>query len=78
MSEEPIQQRISTRLDGRVALVTGAARGLGRVISDAYSDFNNPRMYALMLLLIIVATVVNMVLHAFDQRWAERRGIGRP
>jgi NitT/TauT family transport system permease protein len=55
-----------------------APAGLGRVISDAYSDFNNPRMYALMLLLIIVATVVNMVLHVFDQRWAERRGIGKP
>jgi NitT/TauT family transport system permease protein len=55
-----------------------APAGLGRVISDAYSDFNNPRMYALMLLLIIVATVVNMVLHVFDQRWAARRGIGKP
>jgi NitT/TauT family transport system permease protein len=55
-----------------------APSGLGRVISDAYSDFNNPRMYALMLLLVIVATVVNMVLHVFDQRWAERRGIGKP
>jgi NitT/TauT family transport system permease protein len=55
-----------------------APAGLGRVISDAYSDFNNPRMYALMLLLVIVATVVNMVLHVFDQRWAERRGIGKP
>ena len=55
-----------------------APAGLGRVISDAYSDFNNPRMYALMLLLIIVATVVNMLLHVYDQRWAERRGIGKP
>ena len=55
-----------------------APAGLGRVISDAYSDFNNPQMYALMLLLIIVATVVNLVLHVFDQRWAERRGIGKP
>jgi NitT/TauT family transport system permease protein len=55
-----------------------APAGLGRVISDAYSDFNNPRMYALLLLLIVVATVVNMALHAVDQRWAERRGIGRP
>jgi NitT/TauT family transport system permease protein len=54
-----------------------APTGLGRIISDAYSDFDNRRMYALMLLLIIVATVVNMVLHVFDQRWAERRGIGR-
>lgn len=55
-----------------------APAGLGRVISDAYSDFNNPRMYALLLLLIVVATVVNMLLHAVDQRWAERRGIGGP
>ncbi len=54
-----------------------APAGLGRVISDAYSDFNNPHMYGLMLLLVIVATVVNMVLHVFDQRWAERRGIAR-
>jgi NitT/TauT family transport system permease protein len=52
--------------------------GLGRVISDAYSDFNNPRMYALILLLLIVAVVVNTALHAWDQRWAERRGIRKP
>ena len=55
-----------------------APAGLGRVISDAYSDFNNPRMYGLMLLLLIVATFVNMVLQAFDQRWAERRGVRKP
>ncbi|HZR61840.1 MAG TPA: ABC transporter permease subunit [Xanthobacteraceae bacterium] len=55
-----------------------APAGLGRVISDAYTDFNNPRMYALMLLLVIVATAVNMILHVFDQRWAQRRGIGKP
>jgi NitT/TauT family transport system permease protein len=55
-----------------------APAGLGRVISDAYTDFNNRRMYALMLLLIIVATAVNMVLHVFDQRWAARRGIAKP
>jgi NitT/TauT family transport system permease protein len=55
-----------------------APAGLGRIISDAYTDFNNPRMYALMLLLVIVATVVNMLLHVFDQRWAARRGIGKP
>jgi len=35
-------------------------------------------MYALMLLLVIVATVVNMLLHVLDQRWAERRGLGKP
>lgn len=52
--------------------------GLGRVISDAYADFNNQRMYALILLLLIVAVVVNTALHAWDQRWAERRGIRKP
>jgi NitT/TauT family transport system permease protein len=55
-----------------------APAGLGRAISDAYADFNNRQMYALMLLLIIVATIVNMLLQIFDQRWAERRGIGKP
>jgi NitT/TauT family transport system permease protein len=54
-----------------------APAGLGRIISDAYSDFDNRRMYALMLLLVIVATVVNMTLHVFDQRWAERRGLAK-
>jgi NitT/TauT family transport system permease protein len=54
-----------------------APAGLGRVISDAYTDFNNRQMYALMLLLIIVATMVNMLLHVLDQRWAERRGIAK-
>ncbi|HWS07942.1 MAG TPA: hypothetical protein VN362_08915, partial [Xanthobacteraceae bacterium] len=51
--------------------------GLGRDIADAYSDFNNRRMYALILFLLIIATVVNTVLHALDVRWAERRAGGR-
>jgi len=51
-----------------------APAGLGRQIADAYADFDNRRMYALMLLILIIATVVNTVLHAFDLRWAERRG----
>ena len=55
-----------------------APAGLGRAISDAYTDFNNRQMYALMLLLVVVATLVNMLLHVFDQRWAERRGMGKP
>jgi len=52
-----------------------APAGLGRIISDAYSDFDNRRMYALMLLLIVVATLVNTTLHTLDQRWAARRGL---
>jgi NitT/TauT family transport system permease protein len=50
--------------------------GLGRDIADAYADFNNRRMYALILFLLIVATIVNAVLHAFDMRWAARRSGG--
>jgi NitT/TauT family transport system permease protein len=52
--------------------------GLGRDISDAYSDFNNRRMYALILFLLVIATIVNAALHAFDMRWSERRAGGRP
>src|SRR6516164_5160911 len=48
--------------------------GLGRDIADAYADFNNPRMYALMLFVLVVSTIVNMTLHALDLRWTERRG----
>jgi NitT/TauT family transport system permease protein len=54
-----------------------APAGLGREIADAYADFNNRRMYALILLLLIIATIVNAALHAFDMRWAERRSGGR-
>jgi len=53
-----------------------APAGLGRDIADAYADFNNPRMYALMLFLLVIATFINMALHAWDLRWAERRGRG--
>jgi NitT/TauT family transport system permease protein len=52
--------------------------GLGRDIADAYADFNNRRMYALILFLLIIATIVNGVLHALDMRWSERRAGGRP
>jgi NitT/TauT family transport system permease protein len=52
--------------------------GLGRDIADAYADFNNRRMYALILFLLIIASIVNGALHAFDMRFAERRTAGRP
>jgi NitT/TauT family transport system permease protein len=51
--------------------------GLGRDISDAYTDFNNRRMYALILFLLIISTIVNSALHALDTRYAERRSGGR-
>lgn len=49
--------------------------GLGRDIADAYADFDNRRMYALMLFLLAIAAVVNSALHAWDLRWAKRRGV---
>jgi NitT/TauT family transport system permease protein len=55
-----------------------APSGLGRAIANAYTDFNNRRMYALILLLLIIATVVNTVLHALDVRWTNRRGARAP
>lgn len=54
-----------------------APAGLGRLISNAYSDFDNQLMYALMLLTVVVATAINMALHTIDRRWAVRRGIAR-
>jgi NitT/TauT family transport system permease protein len=51
--------------------------GLGRDIADAYADFNNRRMYALILFLLIIATLVNSALHALDMRWTARRMGGR-
>jgi NitT/TauT family transport system permease protein len=51
-----------------------APAGVGHEIAFAYNDFNNQRMYGLMLLLLVAATVINMVLHAFDLRLARRRG----
>lgn len=53
-----------------------APAGIGRDIADAYADFNNRRMYALMLFVLLIAGVVNMLLHAWDLRWGERRGRG--
>jgi NitT/TauT family transport system permease protein len=52
--------------------------GLGRDISDAYTDFNNRRMYALILFLLVIATVINTALHTLDVRWSARRSGGRP
>jgi NitT/TauT family transport system permease protein len=45
-----------------------AASGLGYQISYAYNNFDNRTMYGLMLLVLIVVTAVNMVLHVWEQR----------
>ncbi len=51
-----------------------APAGLGRDIANAYADFDNRRMYALMLFVLGIATVINAALHALDLRFAKRRG----
>ena len=53
-----------------------APAGLGRAIANAYADFDNRRMYALMLFVLVVSTVVNMTLHALDLHWTQQRGRG--
>jgi len=50
-----------------------APAGLGRDVANAYADFDNRRMYALMLFLLLIATLINTALHALDMRWAKRR-----
>jgi NitT/TauT family transport system permease protein len=47
--------------------------GLGYSIADAYNEFDNKTMYALMLLVILVVTIVNGTLHVWDQRIVARR-----
>lgn len=56
-------------------ILSGA--GLGYAIAYAYNNFDNPRMYALMLFILVSVTAVNMALHALEQRMLRRRGLVR-
>jgi NitT/TauT family transport system permease protein len=47
--------------------------GLGYAIAYAYNNFQNREMYALMLLILLLATVVNGALDAVDKRLQARR-----
>lgn len=49
-------------------------QGLGYAIAYAYNDFDAPTMYALMLLLVVVVTAINLALHAWERRISLRRG----
>jgi NitT/TauT family transport system permease protein len=42
--------------------------GLGRHIALAYNDLDNTAMYGLLLLLLLVTTLVNVSIHAWEQR----------
>jgi NitT/TauT family transport system permease protein len=48
--------------------------GLGYGIAYAYESFENKRMYALMLFVLLIATIVNGALHVWDRRLGRRRG----
>ena len=56
-------------------ILSGA--GLGYAIAYAYNNFDNARMYALMLFILVSVTAVNMVLHTLEQRMLRRRGLVR-
>jgi NitT/TauT family transport system permease protein len=47
--------------------------GLGFSIAYAYQNFDNDTMYALMLFVLVVVTVMNAVLHMWEQRLLKRR-----
>jgi NitT/TauT family transport system permease protein len=56
-------------------ILSGA--GLGFAIAYAYNNFDTPKMYALMLFILVSVTAVNMVLHTIEQRMLRRRGLAR-
>jgi NitT/TauT family transport system permease protein len=53
-------------------ILSGA--GLGYAIAYAYNNFDNRTMYALMLLVLVAVTAVNMALHIWERRLHAQRG----
>lgn len=51
-----------------------SARGIGFRIAFAYNNFDTATMYALLLLLICVVTIVTLCLHAWEKRLHRRWG----
>jgi NitT/TauT family transport system permease protein len=47
--------------------------GLGFSIAYAYNNFDSQTMYALMMFVLVIVTVVNGVLHVLEQRMLARR-----
>jgi NitT/TauT family transport system permease protein len=47
--------------------------GIGYAIAFAYNNFENRDMYALMLFVLILVTLINMVLNLIDRRFQARR-----
>ncbi len=50
--------------------------GLGYAIAYAYNNFDNRTMYALMFLILVAVSAVNLALHGWEQR-VHRRRTGR-
>jgi len=55
-----------------------ASSGLGYQIAYAYNNFNVPRMYGLMLLVVIIVAIVNAVLGLSERRITARAGRNAP
>jgi NitT/TauT family transport system permease protein len=49
--------------------------GVGYQIAYAFNDFDNRQMYALVVLILIVVSVVNAVLFGWERRLRQRRGL---
>lgn len=47
--------------------------GLGFSIAYAYNNFDNQTMYALMMFVLVIVTIINSVLHVWEQRMLKRR-----
>jgi len=47
--------------------------GLGFSIAYAYNDFDSQTMYALMMFVLLIAIVMNGVLHVWEQRMLKKR-----
>lgn len=49
--------------------------GIGHEIAYAYDNFDNPRMYALILFVLAIVTTFNMLVWTWERRLARRRGL---
>jgi NitT/TauT family transport system permease protein len=56
------------------AEVIMASSGLGYAISYAFNNFDNGTMYALMLFVIVLVTIVNALFYGYERRLLRRWG----
>ncbi len=52
-----------------------STEGIGHEIAYAYDNFNNQRMYALILIVLTLVTSFNMAVFAWERRLLRRRGL---